>query len=54
VGRAGSALVTFGRCPAALKSAGVPAIDIQQFLTEAGQGDYKRPLAMCRQLVGAQ
>jgi hypothetical protein len=50
----GNLLCVLDRVGAALKAAGVPAVDIQQFLTEAGQGDYERLLATCRQLADAR
>jgi hypothetical protein len=50
----GNLFCVLDQVDAALKAAGVSAVDIQQFLTEARQGDYERLLATCRQLVGAR
>jgi len=50
----GNVFCVLDQVDAALKAAGVPAADIQQFLTEARQGDYARLLAACRQLVDAR
>ena len=47
----GKLFCVLDRVHAALKVAGVPAVDIQQFLAEARQGDYERLLTTCRQLV---
>ncbi len=50
----GNLFCVLGQADAALKAAGVPDVDIEQFLTEARQGDYQRLLATCRQLVDAR
>jgi len=50
----GNLFCVLDRVDAALKAAGVPAVDVQQFLIEARHGDYEPLLAMCRQLVDAR
>ena len=50
----GNLFCVLDRVDAALKAAGVPAVDIHQFRTEARQGDYERLLAGCRQLIDAR
>lgn len=50
----GNLFCVLDRVDAALKATGVSAVEIQQFLTEARQGDYERLLATCRQWVDAR
>ncbi len=50
----GNLFCVLDRVGAALKAAGVPAVDVQHFLAEAGQGNYERLLAAWRQLADAR
>ena len=47
VGEDGNAFTILGRCQRAAHSAGLPAEEVQDFMTEAQSGDYNNLLQTC-------